>query len=90
MTVVPEGKIESSDGGKLTVGDDCTIKEGRNTYTGKVAAVGKYCSCLGTCIELLILLLSTTFLLHKCTGMTDAFLRSCRDRGRDEGDARQV
>ena len=31
MTVVPEGKIESSDGGKLTVGDDCTVKEGRNT-----------------------------------------------------------
>ena len=46
MTVVPEGKIESSDGGKLTVGDDCTVKEGRNTYTGKVAAVGKYYSCL--------------------------------------------
>ena len=26
MTVVLEGKIEPSDGGKLTVGDDCTIK----------------------------------------------------------------
>ena len=88
--MVPEGKIESSDGGKLTVGDDCTVKEGRNTYTAKVAAVGKYCSCLGTCIKLLILLLSTTFPLHKFTGMTDAFLCSCRDRGRDEGDARQV
>ena len=45
VTVVPEGKIESSDSGKFTVGDDCTVKEGRNTSTRKVAAVGKYCSC---------------------------------------------
>ena len=88
--MVPEGKIESSDGGKLTVGDDCTVKEGRNTYTGKVAAVGKYCSCLGTCIELMILLFSTTSPLHKSTGMTDTFLCSCKDIGRDEGNARQV
>ena len=72
--MVPEGKIESSDGGKLTVGDDCTVKEGRNTYTGKVAAVGKYYSCLGTCIELLILLLTTMSRLHKRTGMTVGYI----------------
>ena len=42
MQVVPESKIESRDVGKLVVGDDCTVKEGRNSHTGKVAAFGKH------------------------------------------------
>ena len=39
VTVVPEQKMDSSE---HTVGEECTVKEGKNVYTGKVAAVGKY------------------------------------------------
>ena len=39
VTVVPEAKIESPNT-NLSVGDTCTVWEGKKSYTGKVAAIG--------------------------------------------------
>lgn len=39
VTVVPEAKIESPNT-NLSVGHTCTVREGKKSYTGKVAAIG--------------------------------------------------
>ena len=39
VSVVPDSKV--ADTAKISIGDDCTVKEGKKSYKGQVAAVGK-------------------------------------------------